>query len=76
MNNHAKSYSFQQPNTDTSILSPVLAYIKTAMRRLAKWRKNARARRELEEISTHILKDIGVSESRRDREISKPFWVD
>ncbi|MBB4861899.1 uncharacterized protein YjiS (DUF1127 family) [Pseudomonas nitritireducens] len=38
------------------------------------WLRNARTRRQLAELSSLQLADIGVSPSERVREISKPFW--
>ena len=76
MNIQTKYYSLEHPNTDTSILSPLLEHIKRAKRRVNTWRKNARARKELEGMPDYLLRDIGLSESQRDMELSKPFWVD
>ncbi|GAA3530766.1 hypothetical protein GCM10022394_07550 [Zobellella aerophila] len=38
------------------------------------WLQRSRSRRELAELPTYLLKDIGLNESDRYREISKPFW--
>lgn len=42
--------------------------------RVNTWLQRSRSRRELSELPAHLLKDIGLSESDRYREISKPFW--
>ena len=41
---------------------------------LAKWQHNYSSRIYLEELSDHMLKDIGVSRSEARDEASKPFW--
>ncbi|MCP1648503.1 MULTISPECIES: DUF1127 domain-containing protein [Pseudomonas aeruginosa group] len=38
------------------------------------WLRNARTRRQLAELTSQQLADIGISPSERVREISKPFW--
>jgi len=38
------------------------------------WFERARQRRHLAQFSDHMLKDIGLSRSEADHEISKPFW--
>ncbi|KJJ98555.1 hypothetical protein UB43_17960 [Pseudomonas sp. 21] len=41
---------------------------------LGEWLHNARTRRQLAELTSLQLADIGISPSERMREISKPFW--
>ncbi|MBG6290086.1 MULTISPECIES: DUF1127 domain-containing protein [Pseudomonas] len=41
---------------------------------LRQWHQNARTRRQLAELSSLQLADLGISPSERVREISKPFW--
>lgn len=41
---------------------------------IGEWLRNARTRRQLAELTSLQLADIGVSPSERVREISKPFW--
>jgi uncharacterized protein YjiS (DUF1127 family) len=38
------------------------------------WRSRLRQRRELQELSDHVLKDIGISRCDVFRESSKYFW--
>lgn len=38
------------------------------------WRERARIRRRLGELDGHLLEDIGMTPSRRDAEVLKPFW--
>ncbi len=40
----------------------------------ATWATRARSRRELAELSEHVLRDIGLTRADVLREISKPFW--
>jgi uncharacterized protein YjiS (DUF1127 family) len=42
--------------------------------RLHSWHQNARTRRQLAELTSLQLADLGISPSERVREISKPFW--
>lgn len=45
-----------------------------AWKALCQWRQNARTRRQLAELTSLQLADLGISPSDRVREISKPFW--
>lgn len=47
---------------------PSLGYL------LRQWHHNARTRRQLAELTSLQLADLGISPSERVREISKPFW--
>lgn len=38
------------------------------------WQKVADQRRELRNLSDHMLKDLGLSRVDADREASRPFW--
>lgn len=42
--------------------------------RLGQWLHNTRTRRQLAELDSRQLADIGISPSERVAEISKPFW--
>lgn len=44
------------------------------VRGLRQWHQNARTRRQLAELTSLQLADLGISPSERIREISKPFW--
>jgi uncharacterized protein YjiS (DUF1127 family) len=41
---------------------------------LRQWHQNTRTRRQLAELTSLQLADLGISPSERVREISKPFW--
>lgn len=41
----------------------------------AEWRRRARSRSELMNLSDTDLRDIGVSRCSREIEASKPFWM-
>lgn len=45
-----------------------------AWKALCQWHQNARTRRQLAELTSLQLADLGISPSERVREISKPFW--
>jgi len=38
--------------------------------------KHARDRKALERLDDHLLKDVGMTRSDLDRELSRPFWTD
>jgi uncharacterized protein YjiS (DUF1127 family) len=38
------------------------------------WHERARQRRQLRSLSTHMLRDIGLSRADVEGEASKPFW--
>ena len=44
------------------------------LRLLIAWSERARERHELESLSDHSLRDIGLSRAEVGREIAKPFW--
>lgn len=43
---------------------------------VATWERRAQERRALAEMSTHMLKDLGISRLDARREAGKPFWRD
>ncbi|MFS2122445.1 DUF1127 domain-containing protein [Pseudomonas sp. Pseusp97] len=47
---------------------------KILTRQVRHWHQNARTRRQLAELTSLQLADLGISPSERVREISKPFW--
>lgn len=49
-------------------------WIETIVQQLSQWHQNARTRRQLAELTSLQLADLGISPSERVREISKPFW--
>jgi uncharacterized protein YjiS (DUF1127 family) len=38
------------------------------------WFERTRQRRQLSELSDHMLKDIGLSRADVEAEVAKPFW--
>ena len=42
---------------------------------LRTWFERDRQRRQLAELSDHLLRDIGVTRAEAMREAAKPFWV-
>lgn len=46
----------------------------TLWKMLRQWHQNIRTRRQLAELTSLQLADLGISPSDRVREISKPFW--
>jgi uncharacterized protein YjiS (DUF1127 family) len=47
-----------------------------ALATLMQWRERARQRRALQEMSDHMLRDIGISRAEASGEAAKPFWRD
>ncbi|WP_207905754.1 DUF1127 domain-containing protein [Aestuariirhabdus litorea] len=47
---------------------------KALVARVRLWRQRAQTRRYLREMPSHLLKDVGIDESQRQREVDKPFW--
>jgi uncharacterized protein YjiS (DUF1127 family) len=43
---------------------------------LSRWAARERSRRELEQMSEHMLRDIGLTRADVQREAAKPFWRD
>jgi uncharacterized protein YjiS (DUF1127 family) len=41
---------------------------------LLTWLERTRQRRELSQLSSHMLKDIGLSRADVEAEVTKPFW--
>lgn len=52
--------------------------LQETVRRLSKtglsWLEILRQRRHLADLDAHLLRDIGLSETDRARELDKPFW--
>jgi uncharacterized protein YjiS (DUF1127 family) len=59
-------------------LSGPLARLPSGLRRpldlLASWRRRARERAQLREMSERLLRDIGVTRAQASEEAGKPFW--
>lgn len=63
------------PTTSPHNPAPGLTHcVKTIARHLHRWRLTARTRRQLAELDSRQLADLGISPSERVAEISKPFW--
>jgi uncharacterized protein YjiS (DUF1127 family) len=41
---------------------------------LARWRRIRRERRQLLELSDHMLSDLGLTRADASREAARPFW--
>jgi uncharacterized protein YjiS (DUF1127 family) len=41
---------------------------------LLEWLQRSRERRQLDGLSDHMLKDMGVSRADAEQEVAKPFW--
>ncbi len=52
----------------------LLVKLKNCLLVFKQWHENKRTRDHLSEMSPHLLKDIGISESERQEELGKKFW--
>ena len=52
----------------------LLVKLKKCLLVFKQWHENKRTRDHLSEMSPHLLKDIGISESERQEELGKKFW--
>ncbi|RMF13850.1 MAG: DUF1127 domain-containing protein [Gammaproteobacteria bacterium] len=52
----------------------VLGWVRRLGTVLAQWERRARERRQLMELSDHLIKDIGLDRKRVQCEVNKPFW--
>jgi uncharacterized protein YjiS (DUF1127 family) len=53
---------------------PWASAVRRAADLLLTWQQRARDRRQLESLSDHMLRDIGLSRADVLAEASKPFW--
>jgi uncharacterized protein YjiS (DUF1127 family) len=53
--------------------SPVQALVRLADV-VATWERRARERKSLQEMSPHLLNDLGITRLDANREAEKPFW--
>jgi uncharacterized protein YjiS (DUF1127 family) len=49
-------------------------WVKRAVDAVLTWHERARERRQLMELSDHMLRDIGISRAEAFGEAEKPFW--
>ena len=52
----------------------LLVKLKKCLLVCQQWQKNKRSRDYLSDMSPHLLKDIGITESERQAELAKKFW--
>jgi uncharacterized protein YjiS (DUF1127 family) len=51
-----------------------ILWLGLAVDELLEWRRRQRSRRQIQAMSDHMCKDIGVSRVDIQREAEKPFW--
>jgi uncharacterized protein YjiS (DUF1127 family) len=56
------------------IFSKLRIFLAAVWRLVQVWKERSCQRRELEQLSTSLLKDIGVSKEDAINEARKPFW--
>lgn len=84
LDNYCYGISFMQNNDITSAIKNgfffssacqyVLDKLKLFLSILRLWKEKRRTRYYLSEMSPHMLKDIGITESERQEELGKKFW--
>ncbi len=52
----------------------LLVKLKNSLLVFKQWHENKRSRDYLSDMSPHLLKDIGITESERQEELRKKFW--
>lgn len=57
-------------------LPPVALIVAKVALTIAGWETRRRTRAGLSRLDTHMLRDIGMTEARRETEVTKPFWRD
>lgn len=63
-------------NVGVSALRAVDRALLIAIETLLAWQERASMRTQMAELSDHMRKDMGITESDVVRETSKPFWID
>ena len=66
-------------NPTNSLMYPIEARLSLKQKFLTKirrWRRNYRTRRQLEQLSERMLRDIGVEQKEALRESRRTFWDD
>ena len=53
---------------------PARNWAVSALEQALAWLERARQRRQLQQLSDHMLKDIGLTRAGVEVEVSKPFW--
>lgn len=48
--------------------------LRSCWRTVMRWADRAHQRKDLAELESHRLKDLGISSDARSRECAKPFW--
>jgi uncharacterized protein YjiS (DUF1127 family) len=57
-------------------LPPVSRVLVALALTLARWEDRRRSRQALALLDGHLLRDIGLTQSRAADEVGKPFWAD
>lgn len=63
-------------SSDVGIVTKVYQRLIQLKSTIKRWEQNAVSRRQLAELSPHMLKDIGISSTEVVAESDKPFWKD
>ncbi|WP_102522173.1 DUF1127 domain-containing protein [Vibrio tapetis] len=60
-----------QGRVNTNSLSVL---IKDFLSVITRWGRNAKTRRHLAELPSHLLDDVGIDRVNAEKESNKPFW--
>lgn len=68
----SEAFEFTDPDISSTSTTPTLTtrFIKL----VSIWRKRSKDRAQLNSISSHILRDIGITKIEAMIESNKPFW--
>lgn len=53
-----------------------MKYLSSITNKISRYKRNHRTRAQLKELSSHLLRDIGLSDDDVEREIRKSFYKD
>ena len=70
----AAGVAIPNPRLPLERITP-LAVLRAVFGVLVAWQERAFQRHALDQMSAHMLKDIGLSRADVEREARKPFWI-
>lgn len=63
-----------KPNQVRINMRTLPALIKNILSIALTWRRNAKTRRHLAQLPSHLLDDVGIDRVNAQKESNKPFW--
>jgi uncharacterized protein YjiS (DUF1127 family) len=62
-------------HSQVSVFEETKHFLNQAMRLAHDWFERRKTRQQLAEMPSHLLRDIGLTEVQRQRELNKSFWL-